>query len=172
MKTLIDHTKNIAPLYEGILSDIDTQLSRDEITEMLWDGLCNTTRDKWHETGNWIFDYMQRNGTLDTSDLGVYRKKIYLKNDKKAFIKFLPRYDKSKLLHIEILTAGVKFYLSPNFPLAKRFDVNSYYTDESNKSFSDADLLYELPNEFKPFVNRCIEFINKNGGLRKKIATI
>lgn len=165
--------KTLYNIYEAsILGDIETAINKDDITEMLWNGLCNGTRSEFNEMANWFANYMEENGKLDIADLGVYRKKIYARNKAKTFIRIMYNYNKSKILNIEVLTPNVKFYLSVNYPMAKHFNVNSYYSDEGNMCFNDSSYIYELPNEFKPFINKCIEWINKNAGTRKKFNLI
>ena len=177
INNMINTETTIFSLYEAsILGDIETAINKDDITEALWKGLCNfSSKDEYQDAAKMLTDLLKS----DAVEASLVRKArstaAFVKDSSKCYIHVA--FNGSKYTHTEILIPGLKIFVDWISPFAKTFNSNFYNTVKdpyaNNAGFHSVFKecpVYELPDELKPFVNKCIECVNKN--TRKKFNLI
>ena len=178
INNMINTETTIFSLYEAsILGDIETAINKDDITEALWKGLCEwKDQEQFQSTCKFLQNMLKDNAKM-CNDL--YKKpgkagiNLFPKDTSKNYIHIVSLPGKDRCLNIEIVVPGLKLYIDSVGSFAKEFNANMYSGRENSFYFyyvhKDSPV-YELPNELKPFVNKCIECVNKH--TRKKFNLI
>lgn len=161
--------KTIYNIYEAsILGDIETAINKDDITDALWNGLCNySSKDEYQEAAKILDDILK----ADAKEAKLVRKArstaAFVEDASKCYIHLAS--NGRKYMHVEILVPGLKMFIDWISPFAKKFNSNFYNTIKDTfanqagfHSVYKECPVYELPNELKPFVNKCIDMVNRN----------
>lgn len=171
--------KSLYNIYEAsILGDIETAINKDDITEALWKGLCNySSKDEYQDAAKMLTDILKS----DAVEAKLVRKArstaAFVKDSSKCYIHVA--FNGRKYTHTEILVPGLKLFIDWISPFGKTFNSNFYNTVKDplanhagfHSVYKEKGCpVYELPDELKPFVNKCIEWVNKN--TRKKFNLI
>lgn len=166
--------KNIIDIYEGVLGNIDDQIESMDIyvqLDKLYKNLCsNNSLSKWKEGISWLKNYLDSKPelTVKKSDLYVWQSHIYPKDTNKDYIEFIP-YGNAGFLSIKFIVNGMAFWLTSDFPIDHYIPQSSYKFAEVDLHFhgSKGDNIYIVPDELKPFIDKCIDTI-----LRKTVVKI
>lgn len=177
INNMINTETTIFSLYEAsILGDIETAINKDDITEALWKGLCNfSSKNEYQDAAKMLTDLLKS----DAVEASLVRKArstaAFVKDPSKCYIHVA--FNGRNYTHTEILIPGLKIFVDWISPFAKTFNSNFYNTVKdpyaNNAGFHSVFKecpVYELPDELKPFVNKCIECVNKH--TRKKFNLI
>lgn len=177
LNNMINTEISIVSLYEAsILGDIETAINKDDITEALWKGLCNYSNKDEYQDAAKMLTYLLKSDAVEAKLVRKARSTAaFVEDSSKCYIHVA--FNGRKYTHTEILVPGLKIYIDWISPFGKTFNGNFYnvvkntlvYNAGFHSVYKECPV-YELPDELKPFVNKCIEWINKN--TRKKFNLI
>lgn len=167
--------KDIIDIYEGVLGDIDDQIESMDIyvqLNTLYKNLCcYGTASTWKEGVNWLKSYLDSRPELKVKKSGLYSwlNHVFPKDKTKDYIEFVSYGHNTDL---KIIVDGMTFWLMSQYPIEDPyFPSHSYKFFEGDLHFhgSKGENIYIVPNELKPFIDRCIDTILKRARTKVKI---